>query len=103
MKSVKSPKVKEYTTFGETNSWIELLQFTLGSSLSIYNGLLWENVPEFRAEACHRDYFTLADTFLTSFWLIGRGPTIQYVATGLLGVELFGGLYLWGKECLPLY
>ena len=71
--------------------------------MSIYNGLLWENVPEYREEACHRDYFTLADTFLTSFWLWGTGLTIQYVAQGILGVQLFAELYLWGVSCFPLY
>ena len=71
--------------------------------MSIYNGLLWEKEPEFREEACHRSYFTLADTFLETFWLWGLGPTIQYVVGSLVGIQLLGEMFLWGNFCLPLY
>jgi len=39
------PKIRESTTFGEGNPFIEGISFTLGSSLSIYNALMWVNAP----------------------------------------------------------
>jgi len=71
--------------------------------LGIYKGLLWKEVPEYRADGCYREIWDLADKFITSFSLLGRGPEQQFIALGIFLVDLFQRTYSTATTCIPLF
>ncbi|CDW80951.1 UNKNOWN [Stylonychia lemnae] len=100
---LQAPKVEEYTLFGEFDPLIQFVKFNAGLSLGIYKGLLWQNVPQYRADGCYRELWDLADKIITSFSLIGRGPEHQYIAFGIFSVDLSQRLYSAANVCIPLF